>query len=131
VSDPAGPDHTDIDWSLLTDENLKVLCFEHHTQMRPSQILLRTGEKSERVSGYGCEQTDCLVRYSEARGYMVIGPEGSHVAGEVTPKVTCPTDGRFMYLAEVRPEQRSYRLWRCPECGKGLTNQELSQASNA
>jgi hypothetical protein len=22
-----------------------------------------------------------------------------------------------MYLAEVQPEHRSFRLWRCPKCG--------------
>ena len=114
-----------------TDDKLKVLCFEHHTQMRPAQILLQTGGKSEQVSGYLCEEPGCLVRYSSTRGYMAIAADGSQLAAELTPKVTCPSDSRPMYLAEVRPEQRSYRLWICPECGKSLTNKELSQASNA
>ena len=125
------PRHATIEWSLHTDENLKALCFEHHTEMKPSQILLRIGEKSEEMPGYDCEQTGCLVCYSEARGYMVIAASGSQVTGELTPRVTCSTEGRFMYLAEVGSEPRSYRLWRCPECGSSRTNQELSKASNA
>lgn len=113
------------------DENLKVLCFEHHIQMRPSEILVKTAEKSEQTPGYVCEEPGCLVRYSSARGYMAIAADGTQLAAELTPKVTCPEDSRPMYLAEVRAEQRNYRLWRCPACGKGLTNQELSQASSA
>src|SRR5690349_22233814 len=113
------------------DENLNVLCFEHHTQMRPSEIRQKTAEGSEQAPGYVCEEPDCLVRYSSTRGYMVIAADGTPLPGELTPKVTCPNDNRLMYLAEVRPEQRSYRLWRCPACDKSLTNRELSQASNA
>jgi len=114
-----------------TYERLKVLCFEHHTQMRPAQILLQAGEKSEQVPGCICEEPGCLVRYSSSRGYVAIAADGSQLAEELTPKVTCPGDNRPMYLAEVRPEQSNYRLWRCPECDRGLTNQELSQSSNA
>lgn len=99
--------------------------------MRPSEIRLQTGEKSEQLLAYVCEEPNCSVRYSGSRGYLVIAPDGSQLHGELTPKVSCPKDSRPMYLTEVRPEQRTYRLWRCPECGTSLTNQELSQASNA
>jgi hypothetical protein len=99
--------------------------------MRPAQILLQTAGKSEQVPAYVCEETGCSVRYSSSLGYLTIATDGSQLGGELTPKVSCPTDSRPMYLAEVRPEQRSYRLWKCPECGRTLTNQELSQASNA
>lgn len=29
-----------------------------------------------------------------------------------------------MYLAEVSPEKRSYRLWTCPQSGERRTNEE-------
>ncbi len=99
--------------------------------MRPSQILLQTAEKSEQVPTYVCAEPNCLVRYDSSSGYLVIAADGSHLRGELTPKVACPKDSALMYLAEVNPEQKSYRLWRCPKCGTSLTNQELSQASNA
>jgi hypothetical protein len=116
---------------MHSEKNLNVLCFEHHSEMIPSLVLLKTGEKSERLPAYVCQEPSCLVRYSIERGYFVAALDGSQVEGELTPRVSCPEDGRPMYLAQVRPEQRNYRLWRCPYCGKGLTNEELSQASSA
>jgi hypothetical protein len=111
--------------------NLKILCFEHHTQMRPSQILLRMGDKSWQVPAYVCDEPGCFVRYSGSRGYFTTTQDGSQTEGEVMPRITCPKDSRVMYLAEVRPEQRNYRLWRCPDCGTTLTNEELPRASKA
>ena len=99
--------------------------------MRPSEVLLQIGGKSQRLSGYVCEEPSCSVRYSSSHGYWVTSPDGREQEGEVVPAVSCPKDGALMYLAEVRPEQRSYRLWRCAACGTSLTNEELSRASNA
>jgi hypothetical protein len=113
------------------EKNLKVLCFEHHTEMRRSQALLKIDAKVEELPAYVCEEPDCFVRYSADHGYFVANLEGDRIEGELTPHVVCPEDGRFLYLAEVRPEQKSYRLWKCPQCGKGLNNEGLTQASSA
>jgi len=33
------------------------------------------------------------------------------------------------YLAEVRPEKKSFRLWKCPECDAIRTNGEISSTA--
>jgi len=130
VSDPADTRETSKGPSVQTEKNLNVLCFEHHTQMRPSQILLKIGEESEQLPAYVCEEPGCFVRYSSSRGYFVTTPDGRQIEGELTPRISCPKDSRLMYLAEVRPQHPSYRLWRCPECGTSLANEGLSRASS-
>jgi len=115
---------------VQTEKNLNVLCFEHHTQMRPSQILLKIEEKSGQLPAYVCEEPGCFVRYSSSRGYFVTTADGSQIEDELTPRISCPKDSRLMYLAEVRPQHPSYRLWRCPECGTSLANEGLSRASS-
>jgi len=40
------------------------------------------------------------------------------------PKVRCFLDGMPMYLAEIHPEKRSFRLWTCPQYGARRTNEE-------
>jgi ribosomal protein L37AE/L43A len=47
-------------------------------------------------------------------------------------------DGMPMYLVEVLPERKSFRLWKCPKCAMNhaknsmsRTNEELSRASQA
>jgi hypothetical protein len=108
-----------------------VLCYEHLIQMKLSRILLKIEEKSSQTSDYVCEEPGCFVRYNSLRGYFITTPDGSQMEGEIIPRVSCPQDRQLMYLAEIRPKQRSYRLWRCPECDMSLTNQELSRASEA
>jgi hypothetical protein len=41
------------------------------------------------------------------------------------PRTRCPHHGLRMYLAEVQPRKRSFRLWRCPllGCKASLTNE--------
>jgi hypothetical protein len=34
-----------------------------------------------------------------------------------------------MYLAEVRSEKKSFRLWKCPECDAIRTNGEISSTA--
>jgi len=113
------------------ENTLKVLCFEHHSEMRPSQVLLKVDDKVQELRAYACEEPDCFVRYSPQYGYFVASLEGDRIEGELTPRVTCPGDGRSLYLAGVRPEQRSYRLWRCPDCGQSFSNEDLTSASSA
>jgi hypothetical protein len=116
---------------VQTRENLHVLCYEHHTQMRFSRTLLKIGKKSRQTPAYVCDVPGCVARYNRSRGYFITAQDGSQMEGETAPRVSCPHDGQLMYLAEVRPQQRNYRLWRCPECNLSRTNEELSRASQA
>ena len=113
---------------VQTRENLHVLCYEHHTEMKLSRILLKIEKKSRQTDAYVCEVPGCVVRYNSPRGYFITTQDGTSLESEIIPRVNCPKDSRLMYLAAIRPEQRSYRLWRCPECHLSHTNAELSQA---
>jgi hypothetical protein len=77
---------------------------------------------------YACEEPGCLIRY-DGSGYFIATPDSKAIAEEITPSVTCPNDERRMYLAEVRPEKRSFRLWKCPLCSATRTNEEFSGES--
>jgi hypothetical protein len=116
---------------LQTGKNINVLCYEHHIEMSLSQILLKIGRKSRQTAAYVCEESGCTVRYNSLRGYFVTTRDGSQIEREIMPRVSCPQDGHLMYLAEVRPKQTNYRLWRCPECNMRRTNEDLSRASGA
>ena len=115
---------------VQTRRDLQPLCYEHHTQMRLSRILLRIAKKSRQTAAYVCDVPGCFVRYNHPRGYFITTQEGE-IEGETVPRIRCPHDKQLMYLAEVRPEQTGYRLWRCPECNMSRTNEELSRASQA
>ena len=109
-------------------ENLHALCYEHHSQMRLSRILLKIGEKSWQMAAYVCGVPGCFARYNPSRGYFTNTPEGTQMEGETVPRVSCLQDSQLMYLTEIRPQQRNYRLWRCPECNTSRTNEERSRA---
>ncbi len=83
---------------------------------------------SESAQGvlYSCREPGCLVRYDSSRGYFIDGNAIETIEREITPRVTCLIDGHLMYLAEVMPERKSFRLWKCPECNKTRTNEEIS-----
>jgi hypothetical protein len=83
---------------------------------------------SESAQGvlYACREPGCLVRYDSSRGYFIDGNTVETVEREITPRVTCSIDGQLMYLAEVMPERKSFRLWKCPECNETRTNGETS-----
>ena len=116
---------------LQTGKDIDVLCFEHHSEMSRSRILLKVGRKSRQTAAYVCEESGCTVRYNGSRGYFVTTRDGSQIEREIMPRVSCPQDGHLMYLAEVRPTQSNYRLWKCPECDMCRTNEHLSRASGA
>ena len=40
------------------------------------------------------------------------------------PELVCSQDGLPMYLAEVLTTQRSFRLWRCPQCNSSRRNDD-------
>ncbi len=75
---------------------------------------------------YACREPGCLVRYHSLDGYFIDPKVAKTIDQEITPRVSCPDDGRLMYLAEVMPQRRSFRLWKCPECNGSRTNEETS-----
>lgn len=99
---------------------LQPLCHEHHLEMRLTQVPPQTGSEPAQTLVYACPEPDCLVHYNSSRGYFVIKHNGNGIDGDMMPKVWCLQDGLPMYLAEV--PQRSFRLWRCPQCNSSRRN---------
>jgi hypothetical protein len=97
---------------VKTSADLRPLCYEHHVEMKPVQILLERHIHPEPTLAYACPEPDCLIYYTSKSGYFVTS----------TPDVICPLHGLSMYLAEVNPERRSFRLWRCPQVGCEVTH---------
>jgi hypothetical protein len=114
-----------------TGKDIKVLCYEHHIEMSLSRIFLKIGRKSRQTAAYVCEEPGCSVRYNGSRGYFIITQDRTQIEREIVPRVSCPQDGHLMYLAEIRPAQKNYRLWKCPECEMHRTNEDFSRASGA
>ena len=104
-----------------TRKDLHVLCYQHHTEM----LLTPVSESPEGLL-YACREPGCLVRYTDLDGYFIDTKDPKTVEEERTPRVSCPNDAQLMYLAEVTPQRRSYRLWKCPECNASHTNGETS-----
>jgi len=106
---------------ISTGKHVHVLCFQHHSEMVANPL-------SESAQGvlYACREPGCLVRYDSSRGYFIGGNSVETIEREITPRVTCSVDGQPMYLAEVMPERKSFRLWKCPECKETRTNGETS-----
>jgi hypothetical protein len=102
-----------------TREVLYVLCYQHHSEMLPRPL-----SESAEALVYACQQAGCLIRYDGSHGYIIDTRDAQTVEEEKTPEVSCPNDGQHMYLAEVMPQRRSYRLWKCPECNATRTNEE-------
>jgi hypothetical protein len=100
-----------------TRNELHVLCYQHHTQMP----LTLPSEPTERLV-YACQEPGCLVRYDRRRGYFLDTEDATTLEQEATPHVTCSNDGQVMYLAEVSPQRRSFRLWKCPTCNLSRIN---------
>jgi hypothetical protein len=102
-----------------TAKDLRVLCYQHHNEML-------SGPLSEPAEGvlYACREPGCLVRYDTFHGYFIDTRDAETIKQETTPRVSCPNDGRLMYLAEVIPQRSDFRLWKCPECNRSHTNEE-------
>lgn len=105
---------------------LQALCHEHHVKMKPREIHLEGWREPPQISGYACTEPTCQVHYNRARGYFI--PNFSGTANDIDvlmlPRVRCPKDGTPMYLAEINPAIRGFRLWICPECDAKHTNEE-------
>ena len=111
------------------------LCYEHHAEMRLVHMVSGNGARPAQDPTYACQKSDCLVRYTSMEGYFFAPSEGGQVEEEALPRVRCPHDAAPMYLEEVHPHERSFRLWRCPLCratsasGRHLEQQQFRNAS--
>jgi hypothetical protein len=103
-------------------KDLHLLCYQHHQKMLP-----RLRSESKEPLLYICRKADCLIRYDSSTGYFIDTPDKKALQQEILPRVSCPSDERPMYLAKAQGERRSFRLWKCPECGAARTNEELSK----
>ena len=99
-------------------KELQPFCYEHHTEMMPYD---------ETAVAYVCPVWDCLVNYTSS-GYFIAAKEGDRVEQGTMPSIHCPNDGTPMYLAEINLDHKSYRLWKCPQCDKSITNLDSMQA---
>ena len=106
-----------------TRKDLHVLCYQHHTEM-----LLGLSNDLEEALPYACQEPGCLIRYDGPRGYFLDTKDTNIIGAEITPRVNCSNDGQRMYLAEVTPERRNFRLWKCPECDQSYMNDEDTSA---
>ncbi len=103
--------------SLQMKRELSALCYEHHIEMTFGQVILQISGERTQILAYTCPEPDCLVHYHASRGYFVTDQNGNGNKLEMTPNVHCPHDGASMYLAEVLPEHKSFRLWKCGGTG--------------
>lgn len=97
-----------------TARHLHALCHEHHVAM---------GMNGATEAEYACPKPNCAVRYTPSKGYFIAAKHGQFDL-DMLPRRRCPRDGQPMYLAEVDPGKRSFRLWRCPQCDSSQTNEE-------
>jgi hypothetical protein len=117
---------------LPKNRALRPLCYEHHLEMRLTQVRLQTGSEPAQTLVYACPEPDCFVHYNSSGGYFIVTDNGSGFDRDMMLEVRCSQDGLPMYLAEVLQAQRSFRLWRCPGCNSSRrNNDELSQAPAA
>jgi hypothetical protein len=113
-----------VAWShAYKDGELRPLCYEHHTRMTFGGIAATSGEL-KRVLGYFCAEPGCSVGYDRRNGYFMMTQRREYPDQVIIPCVSCPRDGRLMYLAQIKADMRSFRLWRCPLCETSRTNRE-------
>jgi hypothetical protein len=105
----------------VTKKDLRVLCYQHHKEM-----LLRLPSDPAQKLVYVCKESGCLIRYNSSDGYFIHTEDAKSIEQEMAARVSCPNDEHPMYLAEVRPETRNFRLWKCPKCNASRTNEESS-----
>lgn len=105
-----------------TPRDVHALCYQHHSEMLPKPV---------NPPLYACQQPGCLVCYDALAGYFLDTQDAKILEQEIGPKIRCSQDGRLMYLAEVRAQQRSFRLWRCPECDASYSNRLSEKKAGA
>jgi hypothetical protein len=107
-------------------KQLHPLCHEHHIEMKLNEILVTAGSERTQLLAYACPEPGCWVHYSNSQGYFISSQNGTDT--DSMPRVRCEQDGMPMYLAEVLPERRSFRLWKCPQCDMCHASGGLSAA---
>jgi hypothetical protein len=107
-------------------KDLHVLCYEHHAEML---LEYRNDPAETSLYAYACRESACFIRYSSLQGYFIESQDADKSDLEIKPAVHCPKDWCPMYLAEVQPGNKSFRLWKCPECNTTHTNGEFSSAA--
>jgi len=105
-------------------KELRAFCHEHHVKMRLNQSLLHSEGDATQTRAYACTEPDCLVHYNIYRGYFILSQNGITNEPDMVPSVRCLHDGTPMYLAEIDPEKRGFRLWICPQCDERRTNED-------
>ena len=105
-------------------KELRAFCHEHHVSMRLDPRLSDSKDGGTRALTYSCTEPDCLVHYNTFRGYFVLAQKENTSEPDNLPNIRCLQDGAPMYLAEVDPEKKSFRLWICPHCDRRRTNEE-------
>jgi len=96
-------------------KELRPLCFEHHAEMK-------LGIDGRRRLFF-CDVPGCTISYGSSRGY-VISLSAIQSETQILPHVTCPNDGTLMYLAEIKRENPSFRLWKCSMCDRVHANED-------
>ncbi|PYT76290.1 MAG: hypothetical protein DMG40_26490 [Acidobacteria bacterium] len=104
-------------------KQLHALCHEHHIEMSLVEAFVESVRPQAHASAYACPQPDCGVHYAPQNGYFVLTNNGNAEL-DMTPRVSCPRDGQRMHLAEINPEKKAFRLWRCPQRDSTRTNEE-------
>ncbi len=105
-------------------KELRAFCHEHHVEMRLNQSFVNSDGDATQMLAYACTKPDCLVHYNIFRGYFILTQNGNTNEMDMLPSVRCVHDGAPMYLAEINPAKRGFRLWTCPQCGARRTNEE-------
>jgi hypothetical protein len=105
-------------------EGFRPLCYEHHCEMRLNASRLNGEQGTKQTLVYACTEPNCLVLYSVSRGYFIQGQNGKTSELDMVPGVRCFHDEMPMYLGEIDLEKRTFRLWKCPQCGARRTNEE-------
>jgi hypothetical protein len=105
-------------------KELHAFCHEHHVEMRLNQSLLNSEADLTQTLAYACTESDCVVHYNIYRGYFILSQSGNPNELDLVPSVRCLHDGTPMYLAEIDPEKRGFRLWICPQCDGRRTSEE-------
>ena len=101
-----------------TGMHLHPLCYEHYVAMKPVQFEKRSNSFTTYSLAYACPLSGCVIFFSNTTGYFSIEGDEQQSKRTGVLRVTCPQDGLPMYLAEVHPQKKNLRLWRCgkPNC---------------
>jgi len=81
--------------------------------MKPVRLEKNTYAFTTHSFTYACPLSDCVIFFAENTGYFSVEGDEQQSRQTGVLRVTCPQDGLPMYLAEVHPQKKNLRLWRC------------------